>query len=206
MRPSIPGPFAALALLAALGAPVVSLAADAPDPHAEHRHAAMKRATRSVAEYTIPAVTLIRDDGQVVSLPDELGDGRPVVLNFIFTTCGTICPLMSSTFTQLQGLLGDDRDRVRLVSISIDPEQDTPERLAEYARRFHAGPGWRHYTGSVDASVAVQRAFGAFRGDKMEHTPVTFLRAGPGKTWVRIDGFASPDELAREFRALVAAR
>ena len=58
----------------------------------------------------------------------------------------------------------------------------------------------------MEASVAAQRAFKSYRGDKMNHTPVTFLRAAPGQPWVRIDGFASSEELAREFRELVAAR
>jgi protein SCO1 len=201
--------FAALALVGAgLLAPLGNRAEDAPDPHAHCREMAktMKRATRSTAAYTLPQVNLVRDDGKTVSLPGELDDGRPVVLDFIFTTCTTICPVLSENFTQLQKKLGDQRDRVHLVSISIDPEQDTPERLAQYARRYHAGPEWRFYTGTTRASVAVQRAFDAYRGDKMDHTPATFLRAAPGRPWVRIDGFASSDELAREFHELVAAR
>jgi protein SCO1/2 len=183
-------------------------AEEVPDPHAHHHQMmnTMKRAQRSTADYAVPQVTLVRDDGKAVSLPAELDDGRPVVLDFIYTTCTTICPLLSQTFTQLQERLGDERGKVHMMSISIDPEEDTPARLAEYARRFHAGPQWRHYTGTVEASVATQRAFHAYRGDKMAHTPVTFLRASPGKPWVRIDGFASPDELARELRQLVAAR
>ncbi len=174
----------------------------------EHCHpaATMKRATRSTASYAIPRVELVRDDGKAVSLPAELDDGRPVVLNFIFTSCTSICPVMSQTLSQLQSRLGADRSRVHIVSISIDPEQDTPERLVEYARKFHAGPQWRHYTGTVEASVAVQRAFEAYRGDKMSHTAVTFLRAAPGRPWVRIDGYPSSEELAREFRELVATR
>jgi protein SCO1/2 len=199
----------ALLLAAVLGpAPRSALAADAPDPHAHCREAAanaMKRATRSTAEYTVPGVSLIRDDGKTVSLPAELDDGRPVVLNFVFTTCTTICPVMSQTFAQLQDVLGDERDRVHMISISIDPEQDTPARLADYARKFHAGPQWRHYTGTSQASIAVQRAFDAYRGDKMDHTPVTFLRAAPGRRWVRVDGFASASELARELHDLVAS-
>jgi protein SCO1 len=205
-------PFAALALVAAgLLIPVPpALAEDAPDPHAHCREAEaaarLKRATRSTADYALPQVSLVRDDGRTVSLARELDDGRPVVLNFIFTTCTTICPVLSQTFTQLQEKLGSERGQVHLISISIDPEQDTPERLAEYGRKFHAGPQWRFYTGTTQASVAVQRAFAAYRGDKMEHTPVTFLRAATGKHWVRIDGFASADELARELHGLVAAR
>jgi protein SCO1/2 len=129
-----------------------------------------------------------------------------VVLNFIFTTCATICPVMSGTFAQLQNKLGAERDRVHLISVSIDPEEDTPTRLATYAKQYKAGPQWRLYTGTVAASVAAQRAFDAYRGDKMNHTPVTFLRAAPGRPWVRIQGFASADELAAELRSLVAAR
>jgi protein SCO1/2 len=58
----------------------------------------------------------------------------------------------------------------------------------------------------VEASIATQRAFDAYRGDKMNHLPVTFLRAAPGKPWVRLEGFAPPDEVVKEYRQLVAAR
>ena len=194
-----------LMLSALLAVAPGALAADAPDPHAHHR-VSLKRATRSTADYTLPQVSLVRDDGKSVMLADELDDGRPVVLNFIFTTCGSICPVMSQTFSQLQAKLGDERDKVHMVSISIDPEQDTPARLTEYSKKYRAGPQWRFYTGTTEASLAAQRAFLAFRGDKMDHTPVTFLRAGAGGRWMRIDGFASSDELLTELRQLGAVR
>jgi protein SCO1/2 len=208
--PSTP-PRSALALslaAAVAAAPAGAPAGEAADPHAHCREAAAaaRRVSVSTADYQVPSVTLVRDDGRQVSLPDELDDGRPVVLDFVYTSCTTICPVLSGTFTRLQEELGAAGGRFHLVSISIDPEQDTPPRLAEYARRFHAGPRWQHYTGTAEASVAVQRAFAAYRGDKMEHTPVTFLRAAPGQRWVRVDGFASPDELAQELRLLVATR
>lgn len=162
------------------------------------------RASRSIAAYTVPQVELVRDDGKVVRLADELADPRPVVLNFIYTTCNGVCPMLSQTFSFLQSKLGAQRDSVHLVSISIDPEQDTPRRLAAYAKRFHAGPEWHHYTGTLAASVLVQRAFGVYRGDKMSHTPVTLLRPAPGMQWVRFDGFATTDELLRELRDRIA--
>ncbi len=202
---------AALSLVvtaAAVAIPADAAAESSADPHA-HCHEAMqgmKRATRSTADYALPRVELVRDDGKTVSFPGEIDDGRPVVLDFVYTTCTTICPVLSGTFARLQDRLGSDRDRVHMISISIDPEQDTPARLAEYAKRFHAGPQWRHYTGTTQASVAIQRAFDAYRGDKMDHTPVTFLRAAHGSRWVRIDGFATADELARELHELVAVR
>jgi protein SCO1/2 len=175
-----------------------SAAATAADPHAHHHMAMTESVQRSEAQYTAPDVTLVRDDGKAVSLPDELNDGRPVLVNFIYTSCTTICPLTSQVFEQLQTRLGSARDSVHLVSISIDPEQDTPARLKVYARQFDAARGWDHYTGTLAASISVQRAFGAYRGDKMSHTPLTLLRASPGKPWIRLDGFASADDLLAE--------
>ncbi len=165
---------------------------------------AAPKATRTVVEYTVPQVTLVRDDGKSVSLPDELNDGRPVVMNFIFTTCTSICPLLSQALSRLQDELGAERDRVRIVSISIDPEEDTPAVLTAYARRYHAGSEWRHYTGTIQAIIATARAFNAFRGDKMSHTPLTLVRAAPGKPWVRFDGFATADELLQEISGTLA--
>jgi protein SCO1 len=175
---------------------------EASDPHAAHGHAAQSAtaAVRTTVNYLVPPITLVRDDGKTVRLADELNDGRPVVLNFIYTSCSGICPMASHILSQLQHKLGADRDRVHLVSISIDPEEDTPTRLREYAQRYSAGPSWQHYTGTVAASVTAQRAFDVYKGDKMGHTPVTLVRTAPGAPWVRFDGFATPDVLLQELR------
>ena len=154
-------------------------------------------------EYTVPSVNLIRDDGKVVRLPDEMNDGRPVVLNFIFTTCSSVCPLLSQMMAQFEHRLGADRDKVHLMSISIDPEEDTPARLRAYAHKFRAGPEWQHYTGTREASIAAQRAFDVYRGEKMSHTPVTLVRAAPGQPWLRIDGVVTPDQLYEQFQQLL---
>jgi protein SCO1/2 len=171
-----------------------------------HDRSSSDRASVSWIDYRIPDLQLVSEHGAAVSLPKELDDGRAVVLNFIYTTCETTCPLSSATFAQFQTLLGADRKAVHLVSISIDPEQDTPARLREYAKKFEAGPGWQLYTGTRQASVATQQAFGAYRGDKMSHIPVTFMRAAPGKPWMRIDGFVTPDQLLHHYRDMLAAR
>jgi protein SCO1/2 len=171
-----------------------------------HVHEAKDRVSVSWVDYRVPAIQLVRADGTAVLLPKELDDGRPVILNFIYTTCETICPLSSGTFSQVQAKLGPERKGVHLVSISIDPEQDTPARLREYAKKFGAGPGWSHYTGTVQATAATLQAFGVNWSDKMSHTPVTLLRAAPGKAWMRIDGFVTPDELLSHYHDLLAAR
>ncbi len=200
----------ALAVLACLALPAAQ-AADAPDPHAHHHHhaevgkAATTTTTRQV-EVKLPAIPLLRADGRSVDLATELADPRPLLLNFIFTTCTAICPVMSQVFYEVQGRLGTDSAKLRMVSISIDPEYDTPVRLAEYAKRFQAGPQWQFYTGTAGASIAAQKAFGVYRGDKMNHEPLTFLRQGSGQSWVRIDGLARPDDLIRQLKTTVASR
>ncbi len=188
-------PYVALALaVVGLSASVISAAVE--DTLARHaHHHVTEQTTHAVAAYTVPRIQLVREDGKNVSFAEELNDGRPVILNFIYTTCTTICPLTSHTFAELQDKLGNARDRVHMVSISIDPEQDTPAVLSKYAEKFGAGTQWHFYTGTVEASITAQRAFDVYRGDKMTHNPVTFIRVAPDKPWLRIDGFAKAGEL-----------
>jgi len=184
-----------------------AMAADSMSGHEHHHHHEKAENTgelkRSEAAYKVPGLTMVRQDGAKVAFPAQLDDGRAVILDFIYTSCTAVCPVTSQIFSQLQDKLGKDRSKVHMVSISIDPEYDTPKRLTEYAKKFNAGAEWQHYTGTAQASIAMQKAFDAYRGDKMNHTPVTFLRAAPGKPWVRLEGFATPDVLAREIRELV---
>jgi len=181
----------------------------AQDHQHEHHHQALPGAqdgyVRTLATYTVPDVKLLDVNGARVSLRSELAEqGRPVILNFIFTSCTAICPVMTATFSQVQATLGPQRNAVRMVSISIDPEQDTPAVLKAYAGKFGAGPQWQILTGSLHDSIAVQRAFNVYRGDKMGHAPATFLRAKAGQPWVRLDGFASATDILQEYRQLAA--
>ncbi len=181
--------------------------ANAEEHHHHHSMAPANMAVmRSVASYTVPDVQLTDTSGNKVSLREVLAGGKPVMLNFIYTSCTAVCPVMSATFAEVQTKLGAERDKVRMVSISIDPEQDTPARLKAYGKKFGAGPKWQMLTGSVEESLAVQRAFDSYRGDKMNHEPATFLRNANGKSWVRIQGFASADQLLREYHQIVAIR
>jgi protein SCO1/2 len=149
-------------------------------------------------------VALIDMAGTKVSLASTLRSDVPVFLNFIFTTCTSICPVMGATFAEVQKQLGADRDRVRMISISIDPEHDTPEKLRAFAHKYDAGPQWRFLTGTAADIVAVQKAFNSYRGNKMGHEPSTFLRASAADSWVRIDGLAGAAELVAEYRRVLS--
>ncbi len=193
------------ALLASVWVLRVSALGNEADAHEHHHNIPLY--IRSIANYSVPDVVLIRaNDGRRVQLSEELDDNRAVVLSFIYTSCTTVCPLTSATLADLQGKLGPARDLVHVVSISIDPEYDTPARLRDYAARFGAGPQWQHYTGTLTASQRTQRAFDVYRGNKMDHAPVTLVRPQPGDPWVRLDGFASADELMAELPLVCKTR
>jgi protein SCO1/2 len=123
-------------------------------------------------------------------------------MNFIFASCSAICPMLSHIFSKVQAQLDKEGQKFHLVSISIDPENDTPAKLTEYALKFEAGANWDFYTGTVQSSIAIQKAFNAYRGDKMNHSSVMVMRSAPGKKWVRLDGFVSPAVVIREFGKL----
>ncbi len=154
---------------------------------------------QSIGNYKVPDVSVVRQDGQKLSFIKELDDGRPVVMNFIFASCSAICPMLSHVFSKVQDKLGKSSQKFHLVSISIDPENDTPAKLTEYAHKFEAGSNWDFYTGTVETSLAIQKAFNVYRGDKMNHSSVILMRAEPGKSWLRLDGFMSPDEVIHEY-------
>ena len=174
------------------------------DPHAHHRQMLeSKRYSRSLHDYQLPDLEVVNMAGEKTRLLDEVNPGKPVMVNFIFTTCTTICPVMIATFAQVQSELGAESDEVHMISFSIDPEHDTPERLREYAGRFNAGPQWQFLTGSLANSVAIQRAFDVYRGSKMNHEPTYLMKGADGNTWVRIDGLASATDIVTEYHRLV---
>jgi protein SCO1/2 len=159
--------------------------------------------TRFIVNYEVPDVAVVPQDGKKISFLKGLDDGRPVILNFVFVSCSAICPMLSHVLSKVQTKLDNDSQKVHLISISIDPESDTPAKLIEYAKKFGAGPDWDFYTGTREASIAIQKAFNAYRGDKMNHASVIFMRAAPGKPWLRLEGFVSPDAVIHEYRNML---
>jgi protein SCO1/2 len=138
-------------------------------------------------------VKLVDQRGKEVDLRALLSTPQPVALNFIFTSCRTICPVLSASFASLHREVKGD---VTFVSVSIDPEYDTPRVLDAYAKRFDVGPRWTLLTGSGGAVAAVRKAFDAASTAKDAHRPLTFLRPAGSEAWVRFDGFPSTAELA----------
>lgn len=164
------------------------------------------RYTVTSARYQIPALSFLSNTGQNVQIEQLLAQPRPVMLQFIYTTCSTTCPVMSATFSQAQNRLSEVSKDYLLISVSIDPEHDSLQRLSDYAKRHNAGQNWIFLTGDNDAIRSLLKTFGALYpgSNKMNHLTYTFLRAHPDSDWERIEGFLSVDELISHYTKLIS--
>ncbi|MFO1401023.1 MAG: SCO family protein [Steroidobacteraceae bacterium] len=149
--------------------------------------------TQSRQSYAVPDALLLDEQGRPVALRTLLSPDRPVILNFIYTSCTTICPVMTGTMLQVQRQLADTPHAPTYVSLSIDPDFDVPMVLKSYAQRY--GADWRFLTGTPTEITAVLRNFDAWRGSKANHAALTLMRAAHDAQWTRLEGLASAEEL-----------
>jgi len=153
---------------------------------------------RTIEKYDIPDVILIDQNGKKVRLNNLMASDKPVVVDFIFGTCTTICPVLSAGYANIQQKLGPDNQKIKLLSISIDPENDSPKVMREYLKRYRAKPGWEFLTGSRADIDKVMLAFNAYIPNKMSHYPLTFIRMPSDGKWIRIFGLLSSSEFMSE--------
>jgi protein SCO1 len=155
-----------------------------------------------------PPFTLTAQDGQRLSLKESRG--KVVVVTFIYASCADACPLLTARMAGLQDELGGDFGRkVFFLSITVDPERDTPEVLTRYAQAHGANlSGWAFLTGTPDEIRAVARQYGVHykkqaAGD-VDHTFLTSLVDQRGTLRVQYMGVRfDPDELLRDLRSLL---
>ncbi len=137
-----------------------------------------------------PNASLLTHTGQSVRFYDDLVRGRTVVVQFFFVHCEGICPLSTGRMLALQELLGERLGRdVFFLSITLDPEQDTPAVLAEHARALGARPGWTFLTGAKDDIETLRRRLGVFDldpvidADRNQHAGVLVLGNDAKQRW-----------------------
>ncbi|HEX8354108.1 MAG TPA: SCO family protein [Pyrinomonadaceae bacterium] len=147
---------------------------------------------------SIPDVELLDQDGRKVRFYSDLVRGKVVAVNFIFTTCTTICPPLGATFARVQRELGERAGRdVHLISISVDPVTDTPERLKSWGAKFKAGPGWTFVTGSKPQVDELLRALAASAARREEHSPTVLVGNDAAGQWTRAYGLTAPGKLVQ---------
>src|SRR5215203_2048488 len=141
-------------------------------------------------------VKLVNQDGQEVRLYTDLMQGKTVVINAMFATCTGACPVMSGTFAKIQEHLGARVGKdVNLISISVDPVNDTPAKLKEYSARFKAGPGWYFLTGSKENVDATLRKLGQYVENREGHQNLFLIGNDRTGLWKKAFGLAKPEEI-----------
>jgi len=211
MRSCIVG--ACMALVALLAFPAVAedtVTEEAEsDPHAHHREMMKAKAEQKAqaAILEIRDAQLIDQDGETKSLSSDIVGDRIVVVDFIYTTCTTVCPVLSAVLMQVQDELGDRLGtEVMLVSISVDPQRDTSARLKDYAKKLRARDGWMWLTGDKLAVDDVLKDFGAYTPNFEDHPAMVLVGDGTTGEWSRFLGFPGANHIVDKINEFAAAR
>ncbi|MCA1778679.1 MAG: SCO family protein [Xanthomonadaceae bacterium] len=141
-------------------------------------------------------IVLSDQSGSDVRFHDLVANQR-IALQFIFTSCGTVCPTMGAQFGQLQKLLARAAmDDVHLISVSIDPARDTPQRLKAWADRFGHNPErWTLLTGPAPRINDLQHRLGVGVGEKTTHPALVLVNDGRGGDWIPLDALSATDTI-----------
>jgi protein SCO1 len=156
----------------------------------------------------VPDFTFTKQDGNRLSLKELRG--KVFAITFIFASCADTCPLLTAKLAGLQSRLGAAfGSRVFFLSITLDPERDTPEVLTRYAKAYKANPaGWAFLTGTPAEIRNVAKRYGIYykkssRAD-VDHTFLTSLVDQSGTLRVQYVGVRfDPDEMLRDLRSLL---
>lgn len=158
----------------------------------------------------IPDVTVHDQDGRPLKFYSDLIKGRVVAINFVYTTCTTVCPTLAMLFRHARTALGTQASRVQFISVSVDPVNDTPARLKAFADKFGAGLGWAMVTANKSDLDILLKALSAPTGDKLDHSPAVLVGDDTVGRWTRIDSLGKPqtlvDILREAMRTVAAAR
>lgn len=172
--------------------------APAASPAPPEETSATTREMESTTPPRIPDLPVYDQNGERLKFYTDLIRGKTVAINFIFTTCTTICPPLTATFRRVQRDLGERVGReIFLISISVDPATDVPTRLHDFAAKFEAGPGWTFVTGEKSDIDLLLKALGAAVADKNDHTPIVLVGNETTGYWTRTYGLAPPSTLVK---------
>jgi protein SCO1 len=176
--------------------------AEVSDPHAGHKMGQEKEKKQepeqSAAGKWFTDVELLDQDGRKVRFYSDLLKGKTVVVNAFFTTCASVCPPMNRNMEKIQEALGPRLGKeVFLISVSVDPETDTPPRLKEYARKFNAKPGWVFLTGKKENVDWALYKLGQYVESKDDHTTVIIVGNEATGLWKKAFGLAKLGDLVQ---------
>ena len=188
---------------------LIHCAAFAADGHEHHQHqpASNAVATDNVSHIQAPDLELRDQNNRVVRFSSDIVGDDIVVMDFAYTTCTTVCPVLTTILGQVQKEMGDRLGKgVTLVTLTVDPVRDTPQRLASYAQKHKAGEHWRWLTGDKSQVDQVLTAFGAYSANFADHPSLVMVGDGRSGNWYRFFGFPDPKDIVGAVERLSIAR
>jgi cytochrome oxidase Cu insertion factor (SCO1/SenC/PrrC family) len=170
--------------------------AGGPTVSAGGNNASEASSGKAIRSPRIPDTTVYDQHGRKLKFYTDLVKGKTVAINFIFTTCTGVCPPLSATFRRVQQGLAERMGRdMELISISVDPTTDVPERLKSFSEKFKAGPGWTFVTGSKPEIDRLLEALGGYVSNKTDHTPLLLIGNDAAGYWTRAYGLSPPSQI-----------
>jgi protein SCO1/2 len=189
--------FASTLLCLAQGQPPAARPAPSPPSSLENQKAPTG-ATDSPAKKYFSDVELINQDGQKMRFYSDVLKDKVVIINTFFSTCTSVCPPMNRNLEKVQEALGGRLGKdAFIVSLTVDPVVDTPPRLKEYSRRFHARPGWIFLTGKKENVDWALYKLGQYVQTRDDHTTIIIIGNEPKGLWKKAFGLARADELIK---------
>jgi cytochrome oxidase Cu insertion factor (SCO1/SenC/PrrC family) len=155
---------------------------------------------------SVPDIEVVNQDGQHVRFNSQVVEGRIAIVTGFFTNCSSMCPITQEKLAQVAKLLGARLGKdVVIVSVSVDPENDTPARMKDWTEKFHTGPGWTLLSGNRTDVDTLMKSLGLFVELRQRHQ--SFLMIGSAATgWVRISSWTPSEKLARLTESMLSAR
>jgi protein SCO1 len=170
-----------------------------------HDHHQAEISSQLIRLRPIPDVLLTDQNGHHVRFTTDVLRERPALISFVYTSCTTTCPLVGATVAAVTEHLQRDLASLAIISISVDPDYDTPARLLEWRRQFGEFPQWTLLTGAKRDINELLRAFGAFSANLEEHSEILLVGPNAAGQWTRMSSLAAWDKVAAVVRASVVA-
>lgn len=159
---------------------------------------------RSAKRYQ-PNISLVSHQGQTLRFFDDVIKGHVVLINTMFTSCAGICPPITNNLLAVQKALSPYLGKqVLMVSITVDPQTDTPAVLKAYVERFGIGPGWLFLTGQPADVDAVLAKLGDMDPEKTRHSGMLLIGDESGRSWRKVPAMSPPQDIAGAVEKLLA--
>ncbi len=166
--------------------------------HEKHKPQVVDSEAAKKTEFVVPDVAVLDQNGRKLNFYTDLVKGRKVIVNFVYTTCKEVCPMSGENFARLQKTLGERLGKdVFMISVTTDPEVDSPARLKAWSDKYHRAPGWTLVTGSKGEITKLLRVLTGDGPKTGYHVPAVCVIDDLKKSQTWNYGLAAPEEIVK---------